>query len=73
MPISINCQYAEDGIYCTNKNVKRSLFGLGARMCMEAYRCDKCPYKVKNPRPDPPTGYTPPPKIDNPAKVKHEE
>lgn len=29
MQISINCQYANDGIYCTNKNVKRSLFGLG--------------------------------------------
>lgn len=25
MQISINCQYANDGIHCTNKNVKRSV------------------------------------------------
>lgn len=60
MQISINCQYANDGIYCTNKNVKRSLFGLGARMCMEAYRCNKCPYKIKHPRPPAPTPPPPP-------------
>ena len=28
----INCKYV-DSIYCTNKNVKRTLFGLGARLC----------------------------------------
>lgn len=28
-----NCKY-NDFIYCNNKNVKRSLFGIGARLCV---------------------------------------
>jgi hypothetical protein len=32
--ININCQYNDCGAWCKNKNIKRSLFGLGARCCI---------------------------------------
>lgn len=35
MVIKVNCKYNDQGAWCTNKNVKRSLFGLGARCCSE--------------------------------------
>ena len=31
--IRINCVYNDQGAWCKNKNVKRSLFGVGARCC----------------------------------------
>jgi len=34
--IRINCIYNDQGFWCTNKQIKRSLFGLGSRMCIEA-------------------------------------
>ena len=55
MQIRINCQWNDSGVWCTNKNVKRSLLGFGARCCMEVDGKD-CSYKVKNPRPPAPTG-----------------
>lgn len=35
MQIKINCKYNDQGAWCTNKNIKRSLFGIGARCCTE--------------------------------------
>ena len=34
MNININCIYNDRGVWCINKNVKRSLFGFGARCCI---------------------------------------
>lgn len=34
MAIRINCVYNDNGAWCKNKNVKRSLFGLGSRCCI---------------------------------------
>ena len=34
--VKINCTYFYDGFYCRNKDIKRSLFGVGCRMCKEA-------------------------------------
>ncbi len=51
--INVNCIYNEKGAWCTNLNVKRSLFGLGARCCSEykELSCRKCPHSEANPRP----------------------
>lgn len=57
--ININCKYLKDIIYCTNKNVKRSLLGLGARVCREINDRGKCEYKLKHDKPKAPP---PPPK-----------
>jgi hypothetical protein len=29
----INCIYNDNHAWCTNKNIKRSIFGIGARCC----------------------------------------
>lgn len=54
----VNCIYNDQGAWCTNKCVKRSLFGIGARCCSEyPYRTGKCGVKVEHPRkPEPPGG-----------------
>lgn len=43
--IKINCIYNDDGAWCKNKLVKRSLWGIGARCCLE-YPHGHCSYKV---------------------------
>ena len=35
MMIKINCKHNNQGVWCNNKDVDRSLFGLGARCCSE--------------------------------------
>ena len=44
MQIKVNCIH--NGAWCKNKNVSRSLFGLGARVCSQYYG-KKCEYKEK--------------------------
>jgi len=59
---SYNCIYYETmGARCTNKKIKRGLFGIGPRLCIEDPQRiimikEKCQYKEKYPRPS-----TPPP------------
>lgn len=48
MRVKINCQYNDSGPWCTNKKVKKSLFGFGARCCPEYYNQKKYQYKVEN-------------------------
>jgi hypothetical protein len=54
----VNCKCNDNGAWCTNKNVKRSLFGIGARCCSEFNdkECDlkelrtkrgAAPYRIK--------------------------
>ena len=59
--ININCIYSDQGAWCTNKNIKRSLCGIGARCCVEYPHISKqtCEFKEKHKRPVPPP---PPPK-----------
>ena len=45
MILKINCEYNDDGAWCTNKKVRRSLFGLGSRCCSE-YNDKKCDKKI---------------------------
>jgi len=49
MIVKINCKYNDRGAWCTNKNVKRSLFGIGARCCSEFNdkECELLEIKVK--------------------------
>ena len=42
----INCKFNNNGAWCTNKNIKRSLLGIGARCCSEyPYINKKCEFK----------------------------
>ena len=51
---SINCIYNEEGSLCTNKNIPKLFFGLGARFCREHsdrfYICDIKVKRIKPPR-----------------------
>jgi len=50
--IKNDCKYSDKVSWCKNKNVKRSLFGIGARCCMELvpYYLDRkvCPFKTSS-------------------------
>jgi hypothetical protein len=52
MAIKINCVYINNVAWCKNKNIKRSLWGLGARCCVE-YPPDisSCEFKEKYSKP----------------------
>ena len=49
------CRYNKEGAWCTNKNIKRSFFGLGARCCSEFYD-ENCNLKESRPKPKLPDG-----------------
>jgi len=56
----INCKHNDRGAWCTCTKVKKSIFGLGARLCTEYYESDNtCEFQVKHPRPKAP----PPPPL----------
>jgi hypothetical protein len=56
--IRINCIYNDDGAWCKNKKIKRSMLGLGARCCViYPYGDNKCDHLVKYTEPP-----SPPPK-----------
>lgn len=57
--INVNCTYNEDGAWCANSKVKRSLLGLGARVCVKfrdiTKNCEHCEKRnSKRPSPPPP-------------------
>ncbi len=61
--ININCKYNDRRAWCKNKNIKRSLFGMGARCCVIYPNCfDYCKYQKKYPKPKYSTPPPPPPK-----------
>ena len=55
--ININCQSSTNNLYCKNKKVKRSLFGIGARVC-SIVDGKNCPYQEEYPMPVAPPGGT---------------
>lgn len=57
MIIKINCKYNDRGAWCTNKQIKRSLFGMGVRCCIEEPYGPGC--SIKEPYPVLPS--SPPP------------
>lgn len=57
MQKKINCKYNDSGAWCTNKNIKRSLFGIGARCCVEfsgeQFQCDLKEIRTLKAKPPP--------------------
>ena len=54
MQRKVNCKYNDSGAWCTNKNIKRSLFGIGARYCYE-FDDKECGFKeIRTKRGNPP-------------------
>ena len=62
MERKINCIYNDDFAWCNCKKVKKSLFGIGDRLCIERHDGEKCDYKKGIPKPTPPPPTPPPPK-----------
>ena len=61
---NVNCIHNDKGAWCKNKNIKRSLFGLGARCCVEFQdRGVECKYKKMKPKPKFPPPKPPPKRI----------
>ncbi len=58
MQVNVNCQYNNDRYRCKNERVRRSLFGLGPRICIDYPREQGCQYRIEYQRPDPPKGYS---------------
>ena len=53
---SVNCRWNDQGAWCRNKKVKRSMFGIGARCCIEYNGNKACKFKELFPKPkDPPS------------------
>jgi len=46
----VNCIFNDDDAYCNNKNIKKSLWGIGARICKE-FGDEECNWKIEYPRP----------------------
>ena len=67
---NINCKWNDQGAWCKNKNIKRNLFGIGARCCIEHGENAMCSFKDFRPKPrhSPP----PPPPTPNPKIRKNE-
>lgn len=49
--IKINCKWNDEGAWCKNKKVKRSLFGLGAICCIEYGTNKICSVRTSYPKP----------------------
>ena len=58
MGININCKKNNSGVWCKDKRIKRSLFGLGARMCLVA-EGKECNYQDIHTRPPSPLSIPP--------------
>lgn len=56
MGININCKSNDQGAWCKNKNIKRSLFGIGARCCVlyPGLNGEKCEHQEQYKRPTAP-------------------
>ena len=55
MTIKINCKYNDDAAWCKHKEIKRSLWGFGARLCVlyppkNISECEYQEYKIKKSR-----------------------
>lgn len=53
MHIRVNCRKNDSGIFCKDKRIKRSLFGIGARLCIVP-EGKTCPFQEKFSKPQTP-------------------
>jgi len=51
MPIKINCVFNDRGAWCLHRAIKRSLFGLGARCCVNYPYLTGCKHQKPHLRP----------------------
>ena len=65
--IKINCIWNNQGAWCKNREIKRSLFGLGARCCVEYDGNKTCQLKELRPKPIKPSPH--PFKRNNPKII----
>ena len=65
----INCRWNDLGAWCKNKRIKRSLFGVGSRCCIEYDGIEICEFKEPFPIPKP----SPPPFIPSNTKTRNRE
>ena len=49
--INVNCIYNDKSAWCKHKGIKKSMFGIGARVCVEVDG-KQCTLKQTHPRPD---------------------
>jgi len=61
MNIEVNCIYNDEGCWCKNRAIKRSLWGLGARMCIDAGRL-RATCEIREEYPKPASPPPPPPR-----------
>lgn len=56
MGIKINCKSNDQGSWCKDKRIKKSLWGFGARCCVlfPGLNGKTCEYQVKYIKPSPP-------------------
>ena len=47
---SVNCKANDQGAWCKDRRIKRSIWGIGARVCL-VFEGKACPYQDKYPRP----------------------
>ncbi len=47
---NVNCTANDHGVWCKDKRIKRSLWGIGARMCL-VFDGQVCPLQQKYQRP----------------------
>ena len=66
MKVKINCKHNDGGAWCKCQHVKRSLFGLGARMCL-VFNNKLCKFQEEFPKPKAPP---PPPKPNEPPYLE---
>lgn len=68
---NINCKWNDRGAWCKNENIKCSLFGVGARCCIEFDSNKTCKFKSSWPKPKyPPPSPFPPKRPPPPKKVE---
>lgn len=53
---NVNCKWNTQVAFCTNPAISRSLWGFGARLCIECPPGEICGLKVKYSRPPAPPG-----------------
>jgi hypothetical protein len=69
---AINCKYNNKGTWCTNKQIKKSLYGLGSRLCIEYPYDHGETCNIKEPHKKP-THPPPPERITKPAIRYHHD
>lgn len=69
MHISVNCEFNDGGAWCKCPDVKRSLLGMGARMC-KVFEGEYCVHQIRHTKPK---DLPPPPPQPKESKVVQDQ